>query len=104
MTMIMDPPNEVDQLARELQTTTLASAPPEYQEKDDDGVRFHSFSALPIEIRLQIWELVLEPRVVRRKRKESRIVFTAPSGSIPLMSVSQESRMAAFLYGKYRNL
>jgi hypothetical protein len=71
----------------------------------DDGKDFHLFSAFPAEIRMKIWEAALAPRIVRWIRTtEGNDVFTAPSGSLPLLSVCQESRAASFLYGMYRVL
>jgi 2EXR family len=81
--------------------------PPKYTptpQPDDDGKDFHLFSIFPAEIRMRVWEASLAPRIVRWIRMTEGSVFTAPSGSLPLLSVCQESRIAAFLYGAYRVL
>ena len=79
--------------------------PPKYtSQPDDDGEPFHLFTAFPAEIRMRIWEASLAPRIVRWIRTTDGSVFTAPSGSLSLLSVCQESRIAAFLYGAYRVL
>jgi hypothetical protein len=77
-------------------------SPPEYTEHADVGQRFTIFSALPVELRLRVWEQALKPRIVKRQRVDSKVIFTAPADSLPLLAVCQESRTAAFLYGKYQ--
>lgn len=62
---------------------------------------FPLFSSLPTEIRFKIWKASLTPRIVRWIRSNDHHIFTAPSGSIPLLSVSREAREATFLYGAY---
>lgn len=70
----------------------------------DQSKDFHLFSAFPAEIRMRIWEAALAPRIVRWIRTTEGSVFTAPSRSLPLLSVCRESRTAAFLYGMYQVL
>lgn len=53
---------------------------------------------------MKIWEAALAPRIVRWIRTSESNAFTAPSGSLPLLWVCEESRAAAFLYGMYRVL
>lgn len=65
---------------------------------------FYLFVTLPVEIRVKIWEAALAPRIVRWIRGTDGSVFTAPSGSLPLLSVCQESRSTAFFYAQYRVL
>lgn len=76
--------------------------PPEYTRLPDNGKAFPLFSNFPAEIRMRIWEAALWPRIVRWIRTTEGSVFTAPSRSLPLLSVCKESREAAFLYGMYR--
>lgn len=65
---------------------------------------FTIFAELPVEIRLQIWALALTPRIVRWIRKNEMNIFSAPTKSLPLFEVCQESREAAILYGSYKRL
>lgn len=53
---------------------------------------------------MKIWEAALAPRIVRWIRGTQGSVFTAPSKSLPILSVCQESRSVAFFYGQYRVL
>ena len=78
--------------------------PPTTEEVHVSQKDFHLFSALPTEIRMKIWEAALAPRIVRWIRTSESNAFTAPSGSLPLLWVCEESRAAAFLYGMYRVL
>ncbi len=62
---------------------------------------FTPFSRLPVEIRNQIWKILLAPRVVKWKRTDDLNIFEVPSKTLPLLSVNRESREAAFFYGEY---
>ncbi|KUJ11570.1 uncharacterized protein LY89DRAFT_227657 [Mollisia scopiformis] len=65
---------------------------------------FTVFAALPTEIRLQIWNQSLTPRMVKWIRKNERNVFSAPTRSLPLFEVCRESREASILYASYKKL
>jgi hypothetical protein len=65
---------------------------------------FTLFSNLPAELRAKIWQTAMKSRIIRWTRNSETHMMTGPSRSLPLMSVCQESREAAFLYGGYRNL
>ncbi|KAE8442936.1 hypothetical protein EG329_002540 [Mollisiaceae sp. DMI_Dod_QoI] len=71
------------------------------EESQARGAVFTVFGQLPIEIRLQIWELSIPSRVVKWIRKNEKNIFSASSKSLPLLEVCQESRQAALLYGSY---
>ncbi|KAF4625998.1 hypothetical protein G7Y89_g12166 [Cudoniella acicularis] len=75
--------------------------PPSDSSPDLPVKHFSMFPQLPAELRAKIWEKAINPRIVRCKRVNESNVFTVPSHSLPLFSVSQESREAAFLYGEY---
>jgi hypothetical protein len=86
--------------------SVLNMIPPlsEHTQLRDDSKAFHLFANLPTEIRMRIWKAALAPRIVRWVRSANGHRFIAPPRSLPLLAVSQESRIAAFLYGMYRVL
>jgi hypothetical protein len=65
---------------------------------------FTIFPRLPTELRLQIYILSLQPRIIRWIRKDEMNVFVAPSKSLPLLEACRESRETALLYGSYKKL
>ena len=55
--------------------------------------RFPLFSKLPIEIRLLIWELTIEPRIVEMKTYDQMDIYPKNSyPEVPALSVCRESR------------
>jgi hypothetical protein len=91
--------NSVNLRYAEIQSA--ASRPPK---RDENDRKFPLFPALPVEIRIRIWEAALTPRIIRWIRMGDRNVFSTPSKALPLLAASRESRDAAFLYGKYQFL
>ncbi|KAH8594621.1 hypothetical protein B0O99DRAFT_595123 [Bisporella sp. PMI_857] len=101
-------------IAPDLNNSYQNDEPPPYFEVCGNSPRqcsaamFSVFPELPTELRMRVWQLALEPRIVRWSQTSSsdgsHSAFEAFPKSVSLLSVSQEARTAAFLYGEYQTL